>query len=168
MITVIAGIAAAKAKRAKQKLAKIKQRQAERRRLAGTLKLWRAQEAEPEGDGLDLGRYCAAKLELVIVEDDRLDLIAPGSRPGEVVARLSGALIGASFNGEASERPEFKIEPAFGHKLVYESGGEMREASALTLCANDVLEMDGRWRMRFVNENLRTRAELESAQTGGI
>jgi len=168
MIAAIASFAVAKAKRAKQRLEEIELCRAERRRLAGTLKLWRAQQAEPEGKGLDLSRYCAAKLELVIAEDDRLELIAPGSQPGEVVARLSGALVGASIDDVASERPQFQIEPAIGHRLVYESGGEMREASALTLCANDVLEMDGRWRLRFANENLRTRAELESAQTGGI
>jgi von Willebrand factor type A domain len=168
MITAIAGTAIAKVKQTRKRLAAMKQRQAERRRLAGTLKIWRAQQAEPEGNGMDLSRCREEKLELVIVEDGRLELISPGTQPGEVVARLSGALAAASFASEALEGSEFHVEPVIGHHLAYESGGEMHDATALTLCANDVLEIDGQWRLRYVNEKLRTRAEFESAQAGGI
>jgi hypothetical protein len=123
----------------------MKQRQAERRRLAGSLKIWRAQRAEPEGNGMDLSRCREERLELVIVEDVRLELILPGAQPGEVVARLSGALAAASFADETLEQSEFHVEPVIGHYLAYESGGEMRGAAALTLCANDLLEIDGQW-----------------------
>jgi hypothetical protein len=168
MITAIAGMAIAKVKRARRRLATMKQRQAERRLLAGTLKIWRAQQAEPEGNGMDLSRWREAKLELVTREGDRLELSAPGAQPGEVVARLSGDLVAAPFAGEALEQPEFYVEPVTGHHLAYESGGEMRDAATLTLCANDLLEIDGRWRLRYVNEKLRTRTEIESAKAGGV
>jgi len=104
---------------------------------------------------MELSLCREAKLELVIVEGDRLELSAPGAQPGEVAARLSGALAAASVAGEALEQPEFYVEPATGHHLAYESGGEMRDAATLTLCANDLLEIDGQWRLRYVNEKLR-------------
>jgi hypothetical protein len=168
MITAIARIVVAKVKRAKQRREKIKQRQAERRRLAGTLKIWRTPQAEPEGNGIDLSRYCEESLEVMIVEGDQLEVIAPSSQTGKVIARLSGGFGGALSDDGASEKPDFHVEPAIGHKLTYESSDEMREATALTLCANDVLEIDGMWRLRYANEKLRTRAEFESAQAGGV
>jgi von Willebrand factor type A domain len=168
MVAGIVGIAVAKLKRATWRLEEIKQRQAERRRLAGTLKIWRTQQAEPEGNGINLSSYCEEKLEMVIIEGDRLEVITPGSQPGEVVARLSGVLIGALSDDGVLEKPEFYIEPAGGHHLAYEAGSEMCEAARLTLCANDVFEMDGQWRLRYINEKLRTRAEFESVQAGGV
>ena len=168
MSTAIAAFAVAKVKRARRRREEIKQRQAKRQRLAGTLKIWRTHGAEPEGDGIDLGVYCKQKLEIGIVAGDRLDIITPGAQPVEIVARLSGNLVSSSFGGEALEQPQFHLEPAPGHHLTYKSGGEMHEAARLALCANDFLEIDGQWRLRYANEKLRTRAEVESAQAGGV
>jgi hypothetical protein len=79
-------------------------------------------------------------------------------------ARLSGYLVGASPDDGESGKPEFRIEAAAGHRLVYETEGEMREASGLTLYHNDIFELDNRWRLRYVNHGSRPRYEAEAAR----
>lgn len=164
VIAAFIGSAVVRQKRIKQHLEAVKLRHEERKCLAGKLKIWPARQDEPDGDGLDLSHFSREKLNLTITADDGLDVVTPESQSGEVVARLSGHLIGASFDDAESGKPEFHIEAAGGHKLAYESGDEMREVMTLTLCANDMLEIDGRWRLRYVNHRLRTRAEVESSR----
>jgi len=148
----------------------VKKRHDERSQLAGRLKVWGMGEEEPLGDGEDLSRLHSQKLVLVVTEQGGLKVSKSDEvQGGEVVARLFGCLVGASPNDAESGKPEFTIQPVGGHALAYESRGEMSEAcEKLTLCDNDVLEIDGKWRLRYTNTALPTRAMIESAQTGGI
>ena len=77
---------------------------------------------------------------------------------------MSAELVGASPRDAESGRVEFVIAPAGSHKLRYDAGCDWREANELTVCDNDTLEIDGRWRLRYVNNKLRIRAEVEPAQ----
>ena len=168
MLTLAVGLAIAltKLKRAKQRREEISQREAARKCLAGTLKIWPAGETEPEDRALDLREFQTEKLYLVIANGSELEITTVDTSFGEVAAQLSGHLIGASPD-EKSGRSEFHIEAIGGHSLSYESGGQMVEAGSLVLCAGDLLELDARWRLRYVNYRLRTRAEVESAQMEG-
>lgn len=152
----------------KDQLGQIQQRQEDRRRISGKLKTWKANEDEPEGDGADLENFAAPDLQIVKTEDGDLDLAstADGSdRASEkVVARVSAELVGASPRDGESGKVDVVIKPADTHRLRYEAGSDWREAIELTLCDNDVLAIDGQWRLRYVNNKLRTRAEVEAAQ----
>jgi hypothetical protein len=146
-------------------LARIQQRQQDRRRISGKLKTWKANEDEPEGDGADLENFAAPDLQIVKTEDGNFDLASTADRSNEqVVARVSAELIGASPRDGESGKLEFVIKPADLHWLRYEAGSDWREVSELTLCDNDVLAIDGQWMLRYVNNKLRTRAEVEGAQ----
>jgi hypothetical protein len=160
-------IATTKLKRAKRGRDEIRQRYAERKCLAGTLKIWLAQRDEPEGYAFDLSEYQSGKLNLVIADGAALEITSEDMPFAEVVARLSGHLIGASSHDGESGKPEFHMEMAGGHSLAYQSSGQMVAAAGLVLSANDLIEIDDKWRLRYVNHRLRTRAEMESAQTGG-
>ena len=181
------GIGKAKRRQAERDRAAAEQRQAERRRLAGQLKIWPARQEEPEGDGLDLSHYASERLDLMAGEEGDLTIVVPEEfsaeqtaaaqaafaqaavpPAGEVVAHLSGHLIEAKPDDGESGRLEFRIEAAAGHKLAYESGDEMRETGALVLYDNDSLTLDGRWQLRYVNRQLRLRAEVEAAQLGEV
>ena len=92
-----------------------------------------------------------------------LELAPLEAESANTIAQLSGQLSGASPHRADAGKVEFRLEATRGHRLAYEAGGEWREVSVLTLCDRDLIEIDGRWRMRFVNHRLRTRAEIESA-----
>lgn len=160
-------IATTRLKRAKQGRDEIRRRHAERKCLAGTLKIWPAERHDPGDYAFDLREYQSEKLGLVIAKEAELEITAEDAPLAEVVARLSGHLIKISHDDAGSVKPEFHIEVASGHSLSYESSGQMMMAARLVLSANDLLEIDGRWRLRYANHRLRTRAEMESAQTGG-
>jgi hypothetical protein len=160
-------IATTKLKRARQGRDEIRQRYAQRKCLAGTLKIWPADRDEPEDNAFDLSDHQNEKLDLVIADEAALEITSEDAPFAEVVARLSGHLIGASPHDGESGKPEFHMEMAGGHSLSYQSGGQMIAAAGLVLSANDLLEIDDKWRLRYVNHRLRTRAEMESAQTGG-
>jgi hypothetical protein len=149
----------------KDQLVQVQQRQEDRRRIAGKLKTWKANEDEPEGDGADLGIFAAADLRIVKTADGNLDLAstADGSKE-QVVARVSTELVGASPRDGESGKLEFTIKPNDAHRLQYEAGSDWPEVIQLTLCDNDVLSIDAQWRLRYVNNRLRTRAEVEAAQ----
>jgi von Willebrand factor type A domain len=149
----------------KHQLVQVQQRQEDRRRIAGKLKTWQANEGEPEGDGADLGIFAAAEVRIVKTEDGNLDLASPADGSKElVVARVFAELVGASPRDGESGRVEFTIKPTDAHRLQYEAGSDWPEAIELTLCDNDVLSIDAQWRLRYVNNRLRTRAEVEAAQ----
>jgi len=149
----------------KDQLVRIQQRQEDRCRISGKLKPWQANEDEPEGDGADLENFAAPELQIVKTEDGHLDLASTVDRSNEqVVARVSAELVGASPRDGESGKVEFVIKPADAHRLLYEAGSDWREASELTLCDNDVLVIDGQWGLRYVNNKLRTRAEVDAAQ----
>lgn len=149
----------------RDQLVQIQQRQEDRRRISGKLKTWKATDDEPEGDGADLGNFAAPELQIVKTEDGHLDLASTADRSNEqVVARVSAELVGASPRDGESGKVEFVIKPADTHRLRYEAGSDWREVIELTLCDNDVLAIDGQWGLRYVNNKLRTRAEVESAQ----
>jgi hypothetical protein len=160
----VSAIVISRVKRVKRKRAEARKRQAERGCLAGKVKVWPAGQREPEGCASDLGEYRAAKLYLVIVDARGLEVAAESAMRGEMAAQLSGRLLDASPDDGESGKPEFFIEAAGDHSLAYESGGRMIEASRLVLCDEDLIEIDRRWRLRYVNHRLRTRAEVESAQ----
>jgi hypothetical protein len=160
-------IVTTKLKRTRQGRDEIRQRYAERKYLAGTLKIWLAQRDEPEGYAFDLSEYQSEKLDLRIANATELEITSEDMPFAEVVARLSGHLIGTSPDDGESGKPEFHMEMAGGHSLSYQSSGQMIAAAGLVLSANDLIEIDGKWRLRYVNHRLRTRAEMESAQTGG-
>jgi hypothetical protein len=160
-------IATTKIKRARQGRDEIRQRYAQRKCLAGTLKLWPAERDEPEDYAFDLGEYQSEKLNLVIADEAALEITTEAAPVAEVVARLSGHLIGASPDDGESGKQEFHMEMAGGHSLSYQSCGQMIATARLILSANDFIEIDGRWRLRYANHRLRTRAEMESALTGG-
>lgn len=160
-------IATTTLKRAKQGRDEMRQRYAERKWLAGTLKIWPAESHEPEDCAFDLREYQSEKLNLVIANKAELEITAKGSPLDEIAARLSGHLIECLLDDAESGKPEFHMEIADGHNLSYESSGQMIMAARLVLSANDLIEIDGRWRLRYANHRLRTRAEMESAQTGG-
>ncbi|MCI0486719.1 MAG: VWA domain-containing protein [Blastocatellia bacterium] len=161
-VTAVAAIV----KRATRRREEISERQEERRSLAGKLKIWPVDEVEPDGS-LDLASFNEQDLALVIADGGGLEVVSTGDESGEGVARVSGHLIGASRDDAESGKVEFQIEAAVGHRLAYESGGEMRPSSRTVLCDRDVIEIDSKWRLRYANERLRTRAEYESAQAGG-
>jgi hypothetical protein len=165
LIAVAAGVWTT-VKRAKRRQEEIEQRHEERRSLKGKLEIWPAGEGEPD-EGLDLSSFGEEALNLVMADDKRLEVVSPGIESGEIVARVSGHLIGASSDEAESGKVEFHIEAAGGHRLAYESGGEMCDASTVVFCHNDLFEIDGRWRLRYTNESLRTRAEFESAYAAG-
>ena len=121
---------------------------------------------EPEDYAFDLSEYQTEKLYLVIANEAELEITAEDAPFAEVVARLSGHLIGASPDDAESGKPEFHMEVASGHSLSYESSGQMIVAARLVLSANDLLEIDGKWRLRYANHRLAL-AEMESAQIGG-
>jgi len=149
----------------KDHLAQIGQRQADRRRLSGKLKTWKANEDEPEGEGVELDNFAAPELQITATEDNVLDLSSPADRSNDpILAQLSAELIGASPSDGESGHVDFVLKAADAQRLQYEAGGDWREANDLTLCDNDVLEIDDRWRIRYVNHKLRTRAEVETAQ----
>jgi hypothetical protein len=77
---------------------------------------------------------------------------------------VSAELVGASRHDSESGKAEFVIKPAGTHRLQYEAGSDWREANELTLCDNDVLAIDGEWKLRYGNNKLRTRSEVEAAQ----
>lgn len=160
-------IATTRLKRAKQGRDEIRRRHAERECLAGTLKIWPAERDEPEDYAVDLRARQNEKLYLVIANSSELEITVEDAPFPEVVARLSGHLVGASPDDGESGKPEFHVEIAGGHSLSYQSSEQMIPAARLVLSANDLIEIDGKWRLRYVNHMLRTRAEMESAQTGG-
>jgi hypothetical protein len=160
-------ITTTKLKRAKQRRDEIRRRHAERKCLVGTLKIWPAERGEPEDYAFDLSERQNEKLNLVIADEAALEITTEDAPVAEAVARLSGHLIGASPDDGESGKPEFHMEMARGHSLYYQSSGQMIAAARLVLSANDLIEIDGKWRLRYVNHRLRTRAEMESAQTGG-
>jgi hypothetical protein len=128
----------------KGQLARIQQRQEDRRRIAGKLKTWKANEDEPEGDGVDLENVAAPELKMVKTEDGNLDLASTAERSSEqVVARVSAKLLGALPRDGESGKVEFVIKSADLHRLRCEAGSDWREVSELTLCDNDVLAIDG-------------------------
>jgi hypothetical protein len=162
--TAMVGAAFVRRRRMEEQMEAVSLRHAERRRLAGVLKIWPALKDEPDGDGVDLRVYEEERLELASAEDGGLKIVVPEEMTGKTVARLSGHLIGASPDDGESGQPEFRIEVAAGHRLAYESEDEMREASGLALCHNDTLELDNRWRLRYVNHGSRPRYEAEAAR----
>ncbi|MCI0336646.1 MAG: VWA domain-containing protein [Acidobacteria bacterium] len=141
----------------------VEQRHAERKRLAGMLKLWHSGKAEPDEEGVDLSAYKTLKLDLVINANGMLEVASPDSQARNVVAYLSGHLFGASPVKAETGRVEYRLETARGHRLAYESTGGLRETARLILCDRDLIEIDGTWRLRYANHRLRTRVEVESA-----
>jgi len=150
-------------KLAAKRRASVEQRHAERKRLTGALKIWPSQKAEPDEVGVDLGAYKTAELDLAPNESGALGVAPRDPHAANVVAHLSGHLIGALSGKAESGRVEFRIEAARGHRLAYESGAEWRETARVILCDRDVIEIDGSWRLRYDNHKLRTRVEVESA-----
>jgi hypothetical protein len=149
----------------KDQLLQIQQRQENRRRTAGKLKTWKASEDEPEGDGADLEKFAAQQLGIQTTGSGDLNLAPiPDQSHEQVLASLSAELTGASPRDGESGRVEFVIKPTDPHRLEYDAGSDWREANELILCDNDMLEIDGRWRLRYVNNKLRTRPEVEAAQ----
>ena len=159
-LAMASSIALKKLKRARQRQYDIRQRQAERRWLAGTLKIWPSVRNEPEDRASDLGDYRSDHINLLIVNGSELEITAEEASPGDIVARLSGSLIRASPDDGESGKPESNIEAASGHSLSYESCGRMVAASRVVLCSGDVLEINGKWRLRYITHRLRTRAEV--------
>lgn len=152
----------------KDQLARIAQRQESRRRVSGKLKVWKANEREPEGDGADLDNFAASEMHFVRTIDGNLNLApaAAGSDESneQAVAQVSAELIGSSSRDVESGKVEFVIKPAGNHRLRYEAGSDWREATELTLCDNDMLAINDQWNLRYVNQKLRTRAEVEAAR----
>ncbi len=173
---------------AKQR-ASVEQRHAERKRLAGAIKIWPAHKTELDEGGVDLSAYKTAILDLAPTAEGGLDLGAHAARvhsgfarepralPGRsddqvplpdpdaanVVAHLSGHLIGAAPGKAESGKVEFRMEAVGGHRLAYESGSGWCETARVILCDRDLIEIDGSWRLRYDNHRLRTRVEVESA-----
>lgn len=141
------------------------QRELERRRLAGMLRIWIPGRDGPGADLIDLASLQEQELNLVAADGGRLEVIAAGIHSTEVIARLCSRP--ASGANCASEQPRFQIASVGRHTLAYESGVGLRDAATLTLCYNDLIVLDGRWRVRYSNDRLRTRAEVESAELGG-
>lgn len=165
-LLVISGLVIAKRRRSKlltKQLAEVQQRQADRIRLSGTINVWPKEQPEPNDGGLDLNTYKTARLSLVVNADGALELTPLEAESANTIAQLSGQLSGASLHRADTGKVEFRLEAARGHRLTYEAGDEWREVSCLALCDRDLIEIDGRWRMRYVNHRLRTRAEIESA-----
>ncbi len=149
-------------KLAEKHQAAIEQRQAERRRIAGAIKIWPAGKTEPEDGAADLSVHKAESLHLA-QKPDGLEIVTTTDRDADVVATISGHLVGATPGKAESGKVEFRLEAARGHRLAYESGGQWREAARVTLCDRDLIDVDG-WRLRYANHRLRTRAEAESAR----
>lgn len=155
-------------KRLKDQEARITQRQESRRRISGKLKAWKANEDEPEGEGADLDNFAASEIHFVKTIGGNLNLApaAAGSDEAneQAVAQVSAELIGSSPRDGESGKVEFVIKSIGKHRLRYEAGSDLREATELTLCDNDMLAIDDQWSLRYVNNKLRTRAEVEAAQ----
>ncbi|QQS46591.1 MAG: VWA domain-containing protein [Acidobacteriota bacterium] len=139
-------------------------RLSERRRITGEIKIWLSDKPEPDEGGFDAGVNNPERLRLVQASNGNLE-IAPSDEPGiDIVACISGRISGARPNDPESGRVEFSLEVERGHRLAYETGGEWRETTRITLCDRDLILIDGRWKMRYSNHRLRSRAELESAR----
>jgi hypothetical protein len=151
----------------RRRLATVAQRHAERMLLAGKLGIWPVEQSEPDNGVIDLSRRKSTQLDLVINPKGRLEIAQPVAGAEAAVARLSGHLVGAAPDKAEAGKVEFRLEAMRGHRLAYEAcgtfGSEWREAPRVTLCDRDLIEIDGRWRLRYVNHRLRTRAEVESA-----
>jgi hypothetical protein len=163
VLSTAAMILIGKVKQRRLRLDEAARRRIESMHLAGTLKIWRADNDESRADAIDLGQFDQQELALAITDARKLDVVSPREQIRNVVARLSGHLNGSSPIDPA---PEFRVAAEAGHRLAYESGGEPREASTLALCDNDLIQLD-EWRLRYANHRLRTRAEFESARAGG-
>jgi len=149
---------------ATRRIAAMETRLSERRRITGEIKIWLSDKPEPDEICLDAGANNPEKLWLVQTANGNLE-ITPSDEPGlDIVARLSGRISGVRPNDPESGRVEFSLEAERGHRLAYETGGEWRETTRITLCDRDLILIDGRWKMRYSNHRLRSRAELESAR----
>jgi len=137
----------------------------ERKRLTGYLKIWSVGDNEPAGPGTDLSVHEASELLLCEKREAPPEIVKADRAAGEdILARFSGHLVPTGGEGQ-EERPEFHIDVGRTHRLACESRGQMREVSlALVLCDGDLFEIDGKWRLRYTNEQLPRRFELESAQ----
>jgi hypothetical protein len=166
-LALASSITLKKLKQGRHRHDEIMLRQEDRRCLTGTLKIWPPKQGEPEDHALDLSNYRSKNLSLLVVNDSELEITADDISSGDIVARLSGSLMGASPDDGESGKPEYYIEAAEGHSLSYESRGNMIAAARVALCADDLLEIDGKWRLRYANHRLRTRAEVESSLTIG-
>lgn len=142
--------------------AAIEQRQAERRRVAGAIKIWPANKPEPESGLADLGIHKAERIHLA-QRPDGLEIATAIDPKADFVATIYGHLAGATPGKTESGKVEFRLEAAPGHRVAYEVGVGWREAARVTLCDRDLIEIDG-WRLRYANQRLRTRAEAESAR----
>ncbi len=163
LAAAVAGFAVVSRKQVEKLRAAAAERQAERRRLAGRLIIWRASTDEPD-DGVDMDSYGEESLTLAVSETGDLEISDPGQAVGERVARLSAHLVGSTPDDGESGKLEFQIEAAAGHRLAYKVDGEKREAERLTLYHNDLFELDGRWRLHYVNLASRPRYEAEAAR----
>ena len=119
---------------------------------------------EPNDGGLDLSTYKTARLSLVVNAGGALELAPLEAESANTIAQLSGQLNGGKHGQADTGKIEFRLEAARGHRQAYEAGNEWREASVLTLCDRDLIEIDGRWCARYTNHRLRTRAEVESTR----
>lgn len=166
----LAGLSAAVGKHVKKKkvqLRELAKQRIESNRLAGILEIQRICNDESHTDSIDLGQYKAQELALAVTEQGGLEAIPPSDHGREVVARLSSHLNRYSAFDTRPEPAKFHLTSTGKHTLRYGTGGEMREALTITLCDNDVIELDGRWKLRYSDPRRRTRAEFESAATGG-
>ncbi len=154
-----------RSKLAAKHIATVEQRHAERRRIAGEIKIWPSDKTEPDEGGLDLGVHKSERLCLATRSDGGLEIVATADREADVVATLSGNLSGVKPDKAESGRVEFRLEAARGYRLACESGGEWREAARVTLCDRDLIVIGGRWNLRYANHRLRSRAEVESARS---
>jgi hypothetical protein len=157
---IIAGV-----QRKRRRLKAEVQQRIERTRLAGELKIWRVHEDEDFADTVDLADLRRREIYLVIADDDSLVVVPAFDRSTVIIARIHS--FESLVSDGLSKKVSFQLASERNHRLMYESGGEMREAATLTLCDNDFIELDGRWRLRYSNNRLRTRAEFESAEVGG-
>jgi hypothetical protein len=150
----------------KNQLTQVEQRQEDRRQISGQLKTWKPGEDEPEGDGADLENLATPELLIVKTANGNLDLISSTANlpSTHVVARVSAKLVGSSPRDGESGTVTFVITPAETHLLRYDAGSDWREVIELTLCGNDLLTIDDHWGLHYVNNKVRTRAEVEAAQ----
>jgi hypothetical protein len=73
----------------KGQLARIQQRQENRRRVSGRLKTWKTSQYEPEGDGADFDSLTAPEVKIVQTADGKIDLAPTGDKPNKQVIRPS-------------------------------------------------------------------------------